>query len=66
MKKTYIRKRLEKRGYRVIELPDGSLIVKNPQNIGKKVKNYNQAKERYLAKHSWMYNFNIDRIFEEI
>ncbi len=49
MKKTYIRKRLEKKGYRVTELPDGSLIVKNPQNVGKKVKNYNQAKERYLC-----------------
>ena len=21
---------------------------------------------KYLAKHSWMYNFNIDRIFEQI
>ena len=21
---------------------------------------------KYLAKHSWMYNFNIDRIFEEL
>lgn len=49
MKKSYIKKRLERKGYRVIELPDGSLIVKNPKNVGKKVKNYNQAKERYLC-----------------
>ena len=49
MKKSIIKKKLENQGYRVIELPDGKLIVKNRDNIGKVVKNHNQAKIRYLC-----------------
>ena len=49
MKKSIIKKKLENQGYRVIELPGGKLIVKNRENIGKVVKNYNQARVRYLC-----------------
>lgn len=49
MKKSIIKKKLENQGYLVIELPDGKLIIKNKENKGKVIKNYNQAKERYLC-----------------
>lgn len=49
MKKSIIKKKLENQGYRVVELPDGKLIVKNKENKGKVIKNYNQAKARYLC-----------------
>ena len=48
MKKQIIKYKLEKRGYKVTELPNKTIIVKNADNVGKLFKNYNQAKKRYL------------------
>jgi hypothetical protein len=48
MKKLIIKNKLIKRGYKIVELPNGKIIVKNNENIGKLFNNYNQAKKRYL------------------